>query len=55
MSPAPNRRSSAFNVGSPVISQGTPEGGMFGPRTIAPATPYTGAASAGPGIVPTLQ
>ncbi|XP_046656868.1 TATA-box-binding protein-like [Daphnia pulicaria] len=53
MSPAPNRRSSAVNAGSP-MSQGTPEGGIFGPRTIAPATPYT-PASAGSGIVPTLQ
>jgi hypothetical protein len=53
-SPAPNRRSSAIIVGSP-ISQGTPEGGgIFGPATFAPATPYT-PASAAPGVVPTLQ
>lgn len=54
MSPAPNRTSSAVNAGSP-MSQGTPEGGMFCPRTIAPATPYTPASAAGPGMVPTLQ
>ena len=45
MSPAPNRRSNAVFVGSP-ISQGTPEGGitgMFGPAIVAP------------GLFPTLQ